>query len=129
MSEISIIAGETIDMSFGPVTQPISGAPVDLRLAGTRIHFIAKRSKDDADGAAEFDKVYQPGVTENQGINVPVAGFNNNGTVVIAASETRDITEALNLYFELILFEPSQRVTRLDSGRIKVGKPVLQAAP
>lgn len=129
MSDISATAGSTIEMAFGPVVVGDPPAALNLRTPGMKLRFIAKRRKTDDDADAEWDLVYDAGLIEDQGIAVPDVGDRNEGTVVVDGAATRDLTQAIDLMYELILVEPDDKVTRLDQGRIRISTAVLHAAP
>lgn len=137
MSDFEIAAGETLIIDFGPVqtvndsTVPPTVTAVNLRIAGNKLRFVAKPSKADADAAAIIDLAFQVGVTENNGIAVPVAGSNNNGTITIGGATTAALYDnARYLPWELWLYEASSaRDSRIDYGTIKLGRPVLRSFP
>lgn len=135
MADINLVAGETLVLNFGPVQTvdegvvPAVKTPINLRGVGVRLKFMAKRSKDDPDAAAELTASFEAGVTENDGIAVPVAGTNSNGTITVSGAATRDLVDAKTLPWELWLHEATGRDSVIDSGTIKVRRATRLAAP
>jgi hypothetical protein len=137
VADLNITAGEDVVLDFGPVQTvdlsvvPSVATPINLRTAGTRLKFMAKRSKADLDADAELVATFEPGVTENDGITVPAAGANNYGTIRISGEQTRDLLDARYLPWELWLHEPgaTTRDSKIDSGTLKVARAVRRAAP
>ncbi len=134
MSDLTATAGEQILLDFGPITRPDTAGvqqPINLRAVGTKLRFMAKRSKTDLDAAAEIDKNYAvaagPAFTQN-GIYVPDTALDNTGYVQIDPSETADILIALYLEWELWLEEASGRKTLIDYGPLKIQAATLRGA-
>lgn len=124
--DVRAAAGERIVLPFGPVER--NGLPVNLRAAGIKLRFIAKRSADDTDADAVTNLAYEFGVTENQGIVVTDTADDNTGYITIPEADTADFDRTELLLAELWLQEGNGRPTRIDRGVVKVGRAVLRGA-
>jgi hypothetical protein len=131
VSKSSWRAGEEIILDFGPVTRTDDGVvtPIGLRANGTKLRFMAKRSRSDEDTAAEIDLNYNytGGVATENGIYVPDSPTDNEGFVLVPETATADILEMLYLEWELRLQEPSGRTSVVDYGELAISPAVLRA--
>jgi hypothetical protein len=132
MSKTSWRAGEEIILDFGPVTRTDDGvtAAIALRTNGTKLRFMAKRSRGDDDASAEIDLDYNytGGVATENGIYVPDTPADNEGFVLVPEAATADILEMLYLEWELRLLEPTGRTSVVDYGELAIS-PAVQRAP
>jgi hypothetical protein len=131
VSKSSWRAGEEIILDFGPVTRTDDGVttPIGLRTNGTKLRFMAKRSRSDEDAAAEIDLNfdYTASVATQNGVFVPDTPTDNEGFVLIPESATADIMEMLYLEWELRLQEPTGRTSVVDYGELAISPAVVRA--
>jgi hypothetical protein len=114
-------AGEHFTLEVGPITRPDTSAPVDLSLANTKLWFVAKRKRTDADPPV-FEKTEAAGIV----LNSPVTAGKNMATVTVAPADLQAIVDAGRpdiLHWDCWLKEPDARESRADYGFLKLSIP------